>query len=160
MDGPRSVVSLPLPSSWIASKTGHPSTAQPEVPGLEVQVLFTNLPQTLGALAVVSRLGLSLEVRPRVLIFCDLPMTLPLEIRFVPAGFFEEKIRALGRESTVSFSVHRCICRNPGQSLRRLLRPHSLIVIAGRKRWWPTPEEHLAGRLRKDGHHVLFVDAD
>jgi hypothetical protein len=160
MNGPRSVVN-PLPSSSRNTTEIHQRPSkQPEVAGLEVQVFFTNLPQTLAALAVVSRLGLSLEVRPSVLIFYPLPMTLPLENRFVPAGFFEERISALVRESTVSFSARCCICRDPGESLRRLLRPHSLVLIAGRKRWWPTREERLAGRLTKDGHHVLFVNAD
>jgi hypothetical protein len=160
MDGSQSVVNRPLPSSRNATGAGRQLLKQPDVQGLEVQVLFTNLRQTLAALAVVSRLGLSLEVRPRVLIFCALPMTVPLEGRFIPAEFFEEKIRALKRESPVAFSVQRCICRHPGQSLRRLLRPHSLVVIAGKKRWWPSREEYLASRLRKDGHHVLFVDAE
>jgi hypothetical protein len=160
MNGPRSVVNALPPSPRNTTEIHQRFSKQPEVAGLEVQVVFTNLPQTLAALAVVSRLGLSLEVRPRVLIFCDLPTTLPLEIRFVPAGFFEEKIRALTRESSVGFSVQQCICRNLGESLRGLLHPHSLVVIAGRKRWWPTREQRLAGRLTKDGHHVLFVNAD
>jgi hypothetical protein len=30
--------------------------------------------------------------------------------------------------------------------------------MGGKKRWWPTEEQWLAWRLRKDGHEVIFAD--
>jgi len=42
--------------------------------------------------------------------------------------------------------------------LRLVLKPHSLIIVGGRKRWWPTSEQRLAQALKKDGHHVIFAE--
>jgi hypothetical protein len=86
------------------------------------------------------------------------PYTLPLEKQAVPEGFLENEVRALKRDFPEELSVRICLCRHPRQGLREALEPHSLIVMGGRKRWWPTEEQWLAWRLRKDGHEVIFAD--
>jgi hypothetical protein len=40
----------------------------------------------------------------------------------------------------------------------RAARPHSLIVIAGRRSWWPTRTERWRRSLEAAGHFVVFVD--
>jgi hypothetical protein len=44
--------------------------------------------------------------------------------------------------------------------LLRTLSPNSLVVIGGRKKWWPTNEKLTARRLRKAGHKVLFIETE
>ena len=88
------------------------------------------------------------------------PYTLPLEKPAVPEGFLEEQLRALQRDSPAEISARICLCRHPRQGLREVLEPHSLVVIGGRKRWWPTEEQRLARLLKKDGHHVVFAEIE
>jgi len=38
-----------------------------------------------------------------------------------------------------------------------MLKPDSLIVIAGNRRWWPTRETRLARRLQR-AHQVIFQE--
>jgi hypothetical protein len=86
------------------------------------------------------------------------PYTLPLEKRALPEGFLENQVRALKRDFPAELSVRICLCRHPRQGLREVLEPHSLIVMGGRKRWWPTEEQRLARFLQSSGHQVMFVD--
>jgi len=124
----------------------------------QVNVLYTTRSGTLAALKVASRLGLSLRTCPRVLRVYAVPYTLPLEKPVVPTDFLEEQIRSLARESPTEFTARIYLCREPRWSLRQLFPPHSVIVIAGKKRWWPTKEQRWARLLRKEGHEVIFLD--
>ena len=51
------------------------------------------------------------------------------------------------------------LCGNERQCLAQVLRPGSLVLLGGRKRWWRSAEEKLAGFLESLGHRVLFVNA-
>jgi hypothetical protein len=51
------------------------------------------------------------------------------------------------------------LCRDRVETLRKVLKPHSLVVIGGRRSWWPTPENRLARQLRRSGHEVVFAEA-
>ncbi len=124
----------------------------------EVIVLFTTCAGTVAALKIASRLGAHLGARPKVLMLYPVPFTLPLERRALPEGFLENQVRALQRDFPEEISVRICLCRHARQGLREILLPHSLIVMGGKKRWWPTEEQRLARRLRKEGHQVIFAE--
>jgi hypothetical protein len=159
MDNPEFAAgSPPTPTSSQAEAPYSPPPRKADG-ALEVQVLFTTHSGTLAALKAASQLGTRLGVRPRVLIFYSMPLTLPLEDNLIPPGFLEGQIQALGRESATGFSAQVYICRDPYRSLRNLLPPHSLIVIGGKRRWWPTREQRLAAGLKRDGHQVIFVES-
>jgi hypothetical protein len=125
---------------------------------LDAHVIFTSHAATLAALRWVARLGNRLGTRPIVLMFYVVPYTLPLDWRAVPRGFLEGRIRALKAQTPVEFSVRIYLSRNSKESLRQVLRPGSLVVVGGKQRWWPTDEQRLAARLRKEGHQVFLVD--
>jgi hypothetical protein len=36
----------------------------------------------------------------------------------------------------------------------------SIVVLGGRKRWWPTREKKLARQLRRAGHEVVFKETE
>jgi hypothetical protein len=127
---------------------------------LQVNVLYTTHSGTLAALKVASRLGANLGTRPKVLRLYTVPYALPLERPAVPIDFLEEQLRALACESTTQFTARIYLCREPRWTLRELFPPHSVIVLAGRKRWWPTKEQRWARMLKKDGHEVIFVNAE
>ena len=126
---------------------------------LHVNVLYTTPLGTLAALKVASRLGASLGARPRVLMLYSVPYALPLEKPAVATDFLEEQIRSLARESTTDFTARIYVCREPRLTLRGLFSPHSVIVLAGRKRWWLTKEQRWARLLKRSGHEFIFLNS-
>jgi hypothetical protein len=52
------------------------------------------------------------------------------------------------------------LCRDRLETLKSVLNPRSLVVMSGRKRWWPTAEKSLAKTLRRAGHEVIFTEAE
>lgn len=145
--------------------TERAETADPRPPGanarqLQVNVLYTTHDGTLAALKIAARLSTNLGTCPKVLRLYAVPYTLPLEKPTVPTYFLEEQIRALACESPTEFTARIYLCREPRWTLRELFPPHSVIVIAGKKRWWPTKEQWWARLLRKEGHEVIFVNPE
>jgi hypothetical protein len=160
LDSNRTPASAPLAESTWTADAADLRVRRGADGKLDAHVIFTSHAATLAALRWVARLGNRLGTRPIVLMFYTVPYTLPLDWRAVPEGFLEGRIRALKAQTPVEFSVRIYLCRNSRQSLRQVLRPGSLVVVGGRKRWWPTDEQRLAGRLRKQGHQVFLVDSD
>jgi len=125
---------------------------------LEVLVVFTDPSGTLAALQMADRLAQQLDACLRVLMPYEVPYTLPLTRPAVPVGFLEEQLHALACKAAMDVSAHIYLCRDKRRSLRSILRPHSLVIIGGRKRWWATAERRLATALKKDGHQVIFAE--
>ena len=48
------------------------------------------------------------------------------------------------------------LCRDRLEALTSVLKPGSIVVLGGQKRWWPTKDELLARQLRRAGYEVLF----
>jgi alkylated DNA repair dioxygenase AlkB len=67
---------------------------------------------------------------------------------------------ALAAESPVETTVRICLCRDRWEALEVLLEPRSLVVLGGRKRWWPTRESRLAQKLRRAGHEVILTETE
>jgi len=126
--------------------------------GQEIIVLFTTHAGTVAALKMASQLSANLGARPKLLMLYAVPYTLPLGKRALPDGFLENRVHALQRDFPEEISTDIHLCRHPRQGLGEALPPHSLIVLGGRKRWWPTPEQRLAEFLHSGGHQVIFVD--
>jgi hypothetical protein len=159
MENSRSTEGLLKPWTNQSAETNDPALTCDRGQQLEVHVLYTTHKGTLAALKTASQLAANLSTCPRVLRLYSVPYTLPLERPAVSTDFLEEQIRALACESPMEFSARIYLCREPRWSLRQLFPPHSVIVIAGKKRWWPTKEQSWAKWLRKDGHEVIFLDA-
>ena len=43
------------------------------------------------------------------------------------------------------------------EAFKKVLEPGSLVILATKKRWWPTREEKLARSLAKAGHQVMLL---
>ena len=145
-----------------------PIHQQPETPGipegtdgpqqLEVVVIFTNTAGTLAALQTADRLAKRLDARLRLLLPYEVPYTLPLTKPAVPVGFLEGQLHALACKTPMEISAHIFLCRDKRRMLRQILKPQSLVVIGGRKRWWPTEEQRVVNLLKKGGYHVVFAE--
>jgi hypothetical protein len=125
---------------------------------LEVFVIFTDAPGTLTALQMAAGLAQKLEAHIRLLMPYEVPYTLPLTRPPVPVEFLEGQVRELAGKIRLEVAAHIYLCRNKRRILECLLRPHSLIVVGGKKRWWRTSGQRLAQSLEKDGHHVIFAE--
>ncbi len=124
---------------------------------LQVNVLYTTYSGTLAALRAAAQLGANLKICSKVTRLCAVPYPLPLERPAISRDFLEEQMRRLACESSVEFTAQICLCREPQRTLRELFPPHSLIVIANKKRWWLEKEHRWVKVLKEIGHKVILV---
>jgi hypothetical protein len=146
----------------LAPRTGHPTRPIGEEADqkLNIAVVFTSVESTLAALKEAGNLANSLGAKITLVVPQVVPYPLPLETPPVLVEFNEHRFRVLASESPVETSVQVYLCRDRLEMLLRTLSPNSLVVIGGRKKWWPTNEKLTARRLRKAGHKVLFIETE
>jgi hypothetical protein len=127
-----------------------------------VNVIFTDLQETAAALkfaqSFAHELGAHISLRAAVAV----PFQLPLDQPPVSVAFLQDAMRELIaqlKSETFDPTIHLYLCRDRVWALSQVLNPNSLVVIAGRRRWWPTAETRMAHALRDKGHRVIFVDS-
>jgi hypothetical protein len=129
---------------------------------LEVTVIFTDPEGTAAALNFAQCFASELGARIQLCAVIAVPHQLPLDQPPVSVAFLQENLRKLASravEEGLDPSVHVCLCRDRVLALSQVLKANSLIVLGGRKHWWPTVESRLARTLRAKGHQVIFVDS-
>jgi hypothetical protein len=152
-------------SNTAIAKPARPSAIWDTAEGLgakrlEVNVIFTDPQATVAALKTAGSLARDLGACIRVRAAIAVPYALPLDKPLVSAGFIEELLSDLVcRLELDAFepSVHLYLCRDQVETLLQVLSPNSLVVIGGRKHWWPTAERRVAKALRSKGHRVVFI---
>jgi hypothetical protein len=88
------------------------------------------------------------------------PFPLPLNHPQVSIPFAEEVLSALVSEfeqNSLDITGHLYLSRNRVETFLQILQPNSLVLIAGRKRPWPTAESRIATKLQSEGHRVVFI---
>ncbi len=145
---------------------GRTVTLKPDVDfalePLEVNVIFTDQASTAAALGVARSLAQDLGARIDLQYAVTVPFQLPLESPGVSVSFLQEQLRkVLADLEKDGFEprAHLYLCRDSVRALRQALKPNSLVVIGGRKHWWPTPESRIARALQAEGHRVICVDS-
>lgn len=126
-------------------------------PHLNIAVIFTSVDATLAALRVAGALASKLSARIKLLVPQIVPYPLPLGNPPVLREFSERRFRVIAEQSQVETNVRLYLCRDRWQAVAAALEAHSLVVIGGRKRWWPNFERALARKLRRAGHEVIFA---
>jgi hypothetical protein len=127
---------------------------------LEIVVVYTSPQATAAALKMAGCLGSRLNAHVTLMAPQVVSYSLPLERPPVAIEFTERRLRELAVQSPVDTAVRLCLCRDRLPMLTAALRPHSLVVVGGRKRWWPTQEQRLAGELRRAGHAVIVAETE
>jgi hypothetical protein len=124
-----------------------------------VYIVFTTIDETLAAVRVAAELGKTMGVPLSLIHFRAVPYPLSVE---APAGLspveteaFMDRLRAEG----IDVQVRVYLCRNERRVIPFAFKPHCLIVIGGRRNWWPTAADRWRQRLEVAGHFVLLVDA-
>jgi hypothetical protein len=133
-------------------------TAERPKPRLEVVVVFTDAAGTLAALKNAEGLAQRLDAHLRLLVPYEVPYVLPLAKPPVPVEFLEGQIRELAAKINLDVAAQVYLCRDKKRALDILMKPHSLVVVGGKKRWWPTAAQSLAQSLEARGHQVIFTD--
>lgn len=123
-----------------------------------VYVVYTTLEDTLAAARVAGDFAKALEVPVTIIHFRPVPFPLPVD---EPTGMSpvetEEFLTCLQAEG-LDVRVRVCLCRDARQAIPSAFQSHSLVVVAGRRSWWPTESERWRRTLEAAGHFVVFVD--
>jgi len=117
----------------------EPAGAAGSGSGPHVTVVFTAAEGTPAALRVASGLAQNLGARIRLIVTEVVPFCFPLDKPPVSVDFLERRPLALVSESEIDaeeVSIEIYLCRDRREYLRLSLKPRSLVVIAGRGRWW------------------------
>jgi hypothetical protein len=133
-------------------------------PRLNVHVVCTNLERanlkSIGAAhRLAGKLARNLGARVTVLAAQVVPYPLPLERPPVPIEFTERALLRMVCDEEVETAIEVRLCRDSEETIREALPPGSVVVMGGRRRWWPIREWIFAWRLRRDGHHVIYADS-
>jgi len=138
---------------------GQPAAEEAES-RLSIDVVYTSIQATLTALKRAGSLATRLNARINVVAPQVVPYPRPLTSPPVLLDFSERRLRVIADQSPVDTTVRVYLCRDKWEALKQALRPRSLIVIGGRKTWWPTEEKRLAKKLRRAGHDVVFAETE
>jgi hypothetical protein len=146
----------------IAPVTGAPARPFKEEadPRLDISVVFTSVDATLAALKEAGNLAGNLGGRITLIVPQIVPYPLPLTSPPVLIDFNERRLRVIASDSRVETRVSIYLCRDLLEILQSVLKPHSLVVVGSRKRWWPTREKRLARKLRALGHQVVVTERE
>ncbi len=137
-----------------AKAGGEPRT------GLEIAVVFTTVNATLAALKEAGTLAGRLGARITLVVPQVIPYPLPLTSPPVLLDWSERRFHVLASESHIDTKVQLYLCRDREETLRSVLGARSLVIVGGRRRWWPTAEKRLARRLRRAGHEVILKETE
>jgi hypothetical protein len=137
-----------VPAPWFSEQTDSK---------LDISVVFTSVDATLTALKEAANLASSLGGRITLIVPQIVPYPLPLTSPPVLVDFSERRLRVIAKNCRVETRVSIYLCRDPLETLNSVLKPHSLVVVGSRKRWW-TAEKRLAAKLRRAGHEVVITE--
>jgi hypothetical protein len=124
-----------------------------------VSVVYTTFEDTLGAVRVAADLAQAMQVPLRVVHFRTVPVQIPVNH---PDGLSPVEtdtfVGRLQQEGITSARLRVYLCRDEAATIPFAFRPHSILVIGGRRSWWPTRAERWRHALEGAGHFVVFVD--
>jgi len=126
--------------------------------GLRLFVIFTDMAGTLAALQMAEGLAQRLESHIRLLMLYEVTYALPLTRPAVPVGFLERQVRDVAAMFQGEIAAEIYLCRDKILTLKSLLRPESLVLVGGKRRYWPNSSLRLARALQKSGYQVIFAE--
>jgi hypothetical protein len=130
-----------------------------------VYVVHTSVEGTVAALRVAGDFAKALHVPVTITEFRTFPdasapckpgQDEPLEMSAVETRSCVAHLRAQG----LDIHVRAYVSRDPLRAVPWAFRPRSLIVVGGRRSWWPTEGERWRRTLEAADHFVVFVDQE
>jgi hypothetical protein len=146
-------------------KAYGPSAQEPgsgkQACALSINVVYTGLQPTISALRASDSLARDLSATVHIRAMIAVPHQLAMEFAFTSVQFLKrllsDLIERVGSRCC-EYVLHIYVCRSRIETLLRVLRASSLVVIGGRRRLWPTAESRLCKAAKSAGHSVAFVD--
>src|SRR5438094_10151913 len=138
------------------------STTEPyKAAGVDIEPLDIVVPYTtpeLTRLALKQAAEPSLEVPSRIRIVRLQRVPYPLQLQNPPVSVdvLREQTAKIAHGLKAS-EILIYLTRNAEETLLKTLRPESIVVIASRKRRWPTSQEHLKNFCERHGRRVAFL---
>jgi hypothetical protein len=124
-----------------------------------VYVVYTSADETIAAVRVAGGFAKELSVPVTLLHFRTVPYPLPADAPCGVSPAETEAFLARLRAEDFDIRVRACLCRGERQAISSALPRHSLVVVGGRRGWWPTEPARWRRRLTAAGHFVVFVDS-
>jgi hypothetical protein len=124
---------------------------------LEIVVLHTASKETVRALKMAADFASGLAP-VRLMAIQQVPYPLPLDAPPVSVEFLEKNFSNIALEAGVDARIDIHLCRDAEDVVERELGPHCVVVMGGRRRWWPTAAMQLARHLERLGHQVVFTN--
>jgi hypothetical protein len=123
---------------------------------LDIVVPYTTPRLTRLALREAEELAFKLPSRIRLMRMVTVPY--PLDLRYPPLALdiLSEQTRQVAR-GVGAAEIVLFLTRDPEQSLLKIMRPGSIVVVASKKRWWRTAQERLQRFCERHGHPVALV---
>jgi hypothetical protein len=125
---------------------------------LPLCIPYTTSDLTRAALRAVAALTRNLGARVSVVAVQVVPFPLPLHRPAVSPTFFAQKLKSATRGIEVAVDTRVVIARDREAAFHRAISPGSLVVLATKKRWWPTRQVELARSLASVGHSVALLE--
>lgn len=125
---------------------------------LPVYVPFTTSDLTRAALTAAVALTRNLGARVSLVAVLIVPFPLPLDGTAVSPSLVERELQTVARDIEVPVDAHVVIARDREEAFHRAILPGSLVVLATKKRWWPTRQARLARLLACAGHSVTLIE--
>src|SRR5262249_4602844 len=123
-----------------------------------VYILFTTVDETVEAVRVAAAFGRAMSVPLTLIHFRSVPyawsVDAPAGVSPVETRAFVDRLRAEG----IEVRARVFLCRDQKRAIRMAFKPHSLVVVGGRRSWWQTKAERWRRSLEAAGHFVLLVD--
>ena len=127
-------------------------------PVLYVRVPFTTSDLTRAALNAAVALTRNLGARVSLVAVLIVPFPLPLDRPAVSPRVVERELQAVARDIELELNAHVVIARDREEAFRRAISRGSLVVLATKKRLWPTRQVKRARLLARAGHSVALLE--
>src|SRR5262245_28793792 len=134
----------------------HRVPTSPKTGILRIVVPYTTPEQTRAALRHAWACT-DLDIHISLVDIQVVPFPCPLDQPLIDKEFSERRLQDLFKESGLLGQATVLYTRDRLEGYLRILEPKSLVVLATKKRWWPTREQKLARALAKAGHEVMLL---
>ncbi|HEX4347907.1 MAG TPA: hypothetical protein VHZ73_10060 [Vicinamibacterales bacterium] len=123
-----------------------------------VFVIFTTLDATLRAARAAAELADSMGHDVTVVHFRPVSYAVPLESPIASSPAESHAFTTRLQWERLAATVRVCVCRSERDAAAAIIPPHSLVVVGGRRAWWPTHASRWQRTLEQLGHRVVLVN--
>ena len=129
-----------------------------ETGSAEIVVLHTGSKLTPAAVEAAANLTKGLNFHLVVIAVHILPYPLQLTAVSAMKEHLEAELAQVAEGSQMPVAARIVFARDMAEAFRQSVRPESLVLIAERRRWWPTRASKWARELAKGGFRTALID--